>query len=317
MNSLKEIAARLQQSRAVLLTAHIMPDGDSIGSILGLGLPLRKAGYRVTMFSADEVPARYRFLAGAEDIITGSFPQGDYDCIVALDCSDHLRIRPVWERVSEYFLINIDHHPTNQKYGQMNLVDPRAAATGEIVFDLLAKMGLPVDTDTAAALYVAISTDTGSFKYENTTPKTHRVVADLLHAGVKLAEITPRVFDMRTRTAVCALREALASLQFSEDGKIAWITLGSEEMGRCGAKDEDLDGVVNYAKNIEGVEVGILLREKDDGTVKVGLRSRSVDVAKVAESLGGGGHVRAAGCSLEMKLREAEQAVLAAVGREV
>jgi phosphoesterase RecJ-like protein len=294
-----------------------MPDGDSIGSLLGLGLPMLKAGRSVIMYSADVVPTRYRFLKGTEEIRTGSFPEGEFDTVVALDSADQTRIHPVWEKLGNRFLINIDHHPTNRLYGQMNHVDSQVGATGEIVFALLAEMGLAVDEDTAAALYVAISTDTGSFKYESTTPNTHRIAAELLAAGVQLREITPRVFDLRSKTAICVLREALTALTFSKDGKIAWIVLGDEEMDRCGAKDEDLDGVVNCAKNIAGVEVGILLREKSDGTVKVGFRSHNVDVAKVAASLGGGGHVRAAGCSLEMTLKEALAAVLEAVTREL
>ena len=136
MSSLPEIAGALREKNSILLTAHIMPDGDSIGSLLGLGLALRKAGLCVTMFSADEVPTRFRFLHGAEHIVTGTFPDEHFDLVVTLDCSDHLRVRPIWENIKDSDIINIDHHPTNKMFGNMNFVDAKAAATGEIVFAL-------------------------------------------------------------------------------------------------------------------------------------------------------------------------------------
>lgn len=317
MNSLREISAKLKKDESILLTCHIMPDGDSIGSLVGLGLPMLSAGFNVTMFSADVVPDRYKFLQGTDKIITGKLPEQNYSKVVALDCSDHLRLRPIWEQIKDNFIINIDHHPTNSFFGKMNYVDAQAAAAGEIVYTLLEEMGLEIDYATASALYVAITTDTGSFKFENTTAKTHQIAAKLLSAGVNPKDITPLVFDLRPRRAVFILRIALASLKFSEDSKIAWMTLTEKEMKEAGALDEDLDGIVNYAKNIEDVEVGLLFREKVDGTVKVGFRSRRVDVGSIAKNLGGGGHARAAGCSLDGSLETAVGTVIAAVNKEV
>jgi bifunctional oligoribonuclease and PAP phosphatase NrnA len=310
VNSMREIAAELQKGGPVLLTAHIMPDGDSIGSLLGLGLSLRAAGSDITMFSADDVPARYTFLHGSHLIKTQTLPEAAYTRVVVLDCSDHQRIRPIWDKVKDKFIINIDHHPTNDSFGTMNYIDSAAGATGEIVYFLLQEMGLKLTPDVAAALYVAIATDTGSFKFENTTPRTHRVCAALLEAGVKPQDISPLVFDLRSREAIFILRAALASLRFSPDGKVAWMVLNEEDMQESGAKDEHLEGAVNFAKNIEGVEVGLLFRAKGDGTVKVGLRSHSMDVGSVAQSLGGGGHARAAGCSLEAGTEEAVDIVM-------
>ncbi|MBS4031399.1 MAG: bifunctional oligoribonuclease/PAP phosphatase NrnA [Clostridiales bacterium] len=317
MNSLSEIASQLNKVESILLTCHIMPDGDSIGSLLGLGLPMLSAGFNVTMFSADEVPERYKFLQGTDKIVTGNLPEQSFAIVVALDCSDHLRLKPIWEQVKDSFIINIDHHPTNSSFGNLNYVDATAAATGEIVHTLLGEMRLEPDLPAASALYVAISTDTGSFKFESTTTRTHEVAAQLLAAGVNPKDITPLVFDLRPRRAVFILREALTSLKFSQDGKIAWMVLTDKEMKKAGARDEDLDGIVNFAKNIEDVEVGLLFREKADGTVKVGFRSHRVDVSSIAKSLGGGGHARAAGCSLESNLETALQAVLTAVDKEV
>ncbi|MCW3490840.1 DHH family phosphoesterase [Dethiobacter alkaliphilus] len=317
MSSLQEIAARLKPAKNILLTTHIQPDGDAIGSLLGLGYALLQLGRNVTLFSADPVPKRFCFLTGAELIVSGELPGADFDCVVTLDCSDQDRVAPVWEQIKERIIINIDHHPTNNLFGRINYVDEKASATGEIVYELLSVLEAPLDPAVAAALYVAISTDTGSFKYENTTARTHRVIAHLLEAGASPREITPRVFDLRSRTAVCVLREALNSLEFNADGKVAWMALTEKEIKLCGAGDEDLDGIVNYAKNIQGVDVGLFFREKADQTVKVGLRSHNADVGKVAQALGGGGHARAAGCSLDMKLADARKTVLAAVEQEV
>jgi phosphoesterase RecJ-like protein len=317
VNSLRAIAAQLKKDESILLTCHIMPDGDSIGSLLGLGLPMLSAGFNVTMFSADEVPERYKFLQGTDKIETGKLSKQNFAKVLALDCSDHLRLKPIWEQIKDIFIINIDHHPTNNFFGKINHVDAKAAATGEIVHALLEEMRLEPDLSAASALYVAISTDTGSFKFENTTARTHQVAAQLLAAGVNPKDITPLVFDLRPRRAVFILREALVSLKFSEDGKIAWLTLTEKEMKEAGAKDEDLDGIVNFAKNIEDVEVGLLFREKTDGTVKVGFRSHRADVGSIAKTLGGGGHARAAGCSLEGSLENAMQTVLTAVNKEV
>jgi len=313
LNSLKEIAAELRRPGETLLTTHILPDGDSIGSLLGLGLAMRDAGFAVTMHSADGVPFRYRFLRGSEHVVAGDVPNGAFARVVALDCSDAQRLSPVWASVKDRLIINIDHHTTNQSFGTLNFVDPAAAATGEIVFDLLSEMGLPIKAEEAAALYVAITTDTGSFKYENTTPRTYRIAAQLLEAGAKPQELSLQVFDLRTRAATFVLCSALESLKFSEDGLIAWMTLTEEEMERAGAKDEDLEGIVNFARNIEDIEVGLIFRAKKDGTVKVAFRSRNIDVSKVAEACGGGGHPRAAGCLLETDLDAAVTLILSAV----
>lgn len=309
MNSLAEIAALLKKPCATLITTHIMPDGDSIGSLLGLGRALAKV-YPVTMYSADPVPRRYSFLDGGGEIVTGETDLEPFERVIVLDCSDHLRIKPIWEAVRGKTVVNIDHHATNELFGHYNYVDVKAAATGEIVALLLKEMELPVDFPVAQALYVAIASDSGSFKFESTTPRTHQVAAGLLEAGVLPGEISPLIFDERSREATVILAAALNSLAFSGDGRLAWMKVTEKDMAAAGAKDEDLEGVVNFAKNIEGVEVGLLFREKTDKTVKVGFRSKTVDVSKVAKALGGGGHARAAGCSLEMSLEEAVELVL-------
>lgn len=309
MNSLAEIAALLKEPRATMITTHITPDGDSIGSLLGLGRALSRL-YPVTMFSHDPVPGRYSFLDVSDEIVTGHISLESFERVIVLDCSDHLRIKPIWEAVSAKTVVNIDHHATNEFFGHYNYVDVKAAATGEIVGLLLEEMGLAPDWAAAQALYVAIATDTGSFKFESTTPRTHRVTARLLEAGVRPGDISPLIFDERSRAATALLATALNSLEISGDGRLAWMKVTEKDMQATGARDEELEGIVNFAKNIEGVEVGLLFREKQDKTVKVGFRSKAVDVSLPAKALGGGGHARAAGCSLEMGLDDAVALVL-------
>lgn len=317
MNSLQEIAAAILNSKKILITSHVMPDGDSVGSLVALALSLADAGLKVSAYLADEVPDRFGFLAETVNIVSGKMPGNDFDLTVILDCSDPRRVGSLWEKVKERKVVNIDHHPTNTEFGLFNYVDIQAAATGEIIFDLIRLIGVPISKKIAAALYVAISTDTGSFRFENTSQKTHKIAADLLSAGVSPREITPVIFDTKPLSFYCLLKVALNSLGFLSGGKIAHMTLTHKDIESCQAKDDDLDGLVNYAKNVEGVEVGLLFREKNDGSVKVGFRSASVDVGAIAKSLDGGGHARAAGCVMAMDLKQAFDAVIYAVSREI
>jgi len=316
VNSLAEIASVLQASRCILVSTHLQPDGDAIGSLLALGLALKSCGRQVDMYCDGGVPRRFRFLAGADEVVSVP-PKKAFDCIVALDCADRQRL-PVPDQVlRDAMLVNIDHHPTNNLFGRLNYVDAAAAATGEIVFDLLRELGAHHDCAVAEALYVAISTDTGSFKYDNTTEKTHRIAGRLLACGVRPGHISSLVFDVKPLRAVLVLQQALSSLAFSADGKIAWLTLTEKDLQEAGADNADLEGLINYAKNIEGVEVGLLFRENDDGTIKVGFRSFQTDVAGIAALFGGGGHTRAAGCTIRGSLDEAISRVTAAVAEVV
>lgn len=317
MNSLREIAEAIQKAKHIIITSHVSPDGDSLGSLVALALALRDAGLRVSTCLPDAVPERFRFLAETESIITGNFSLDNFDLVVILDCSDPRRVGHLWENFKNSNVVNIDHHPTNTAFGRLNYLDAQAAATGEIVYDLIQLMGLTLSKEMATALYVAISTDSGSFKFENTTHKTHRIAADLLLAGVSPRKISPILFDTRPYSFFCLLKIALNSLGFLADGKIAHMVLTQKDLESCQAKDDDLDGLVNYARNIEGVEVGLLFREKDDGTVKVGFRSVNADVGAIAKSLGGGGHARAAGCILTMDMTQAFASVTNAVSREM
>lgn len=315
MNSLGEIAAALEGARSVLLFLHILPDGDSVGSNLALAMALERLGISATMIGVDPVPGMYSYLPGAGRVVPPARAGDRFDLAVFLDCTDPERAGEAGalaRRARQ--VLNIDHHVTNRLFGDLNYVDPEASAVGEIVYDLLQLLGVRLDTPMAECLYAAIMTDTGSFRYENTTSRTHHVVADLIAAGANPSLAAREIYENRPWSSIRLLASALGNLRRSPCGRVAWISIDREMYERSGAAEEDSEGIVNYARCIQGVEVGLLFREWPDGRVKVGLRSkRRIDVSALASSLGGGGHPRAAGCILDGPLARAEEQVLGAV----
>jgi len=302
MNDLLTVARIIGAAQRIILTGHIMPDGDSLGSVVALGLALETQGKEVIFVSGDPIPAAYAFLPEANRFVIGHLPPGNYDLLLVLDCSTPERLAHVCRN---HPLLNensvcIDHHASTTLFCRYNYIDPHAAAVGEIVFDLLQVLGIPLTRPIAESLYVAILTDTGSFRYENTTAATHRRVAALLDTGIDPAAIATRVYEEKPLRGIRLLQAALASLKVSPGGRVAWMTLDWGTMQALGATDADADGLVDYARIIEGVEVAILLRETAPGKTRIGLRSkRYVDVNRLAALFGGGGHPRAAGCLVD------------------
>lgn len=289
----------LKEEQKFYLISHMQPDGDSIGSLLAMGEALRNFGKEVKLFAPNRVPRKYQFLQGA-DLVSQEVLFDDYtNPVIVLDSSDLERLSYFSDAVTKCkTIVNIDHHVTNQLFGTYNLVEAEAAATGEIIYNLLMELEVPLSRNVAESLYVAIATDTGSFKYENTTPATHRVVSSLLEYGLNPGGLSQKIFDERSLPFFMILKEAISGLETYEEGKIALSTLSKDIRERCGATPGDLEGIVNYTRDIEGVELGILLYVEGNSEVKVGFRSKAVDVSKLAGRLNGGGHARAAGCRL-------------------
>ncbi len=304
--------ALLRRERSFFLISHINPDGDSIGSLLALGEALRAAGKEISgLCSPGPVPVKYRFLKGSAGISS----KGRYDgqaAVLVLDSGDLERIGPFREQVAgARILVNIDHHVTNQRYGTLNLVDENAAATGEIIFRIISALGIPLTYSMAEALYVAIATDTGSFKFDNTTAETHRVAAAILEQHrLNTAALALRIFDERPLSFYLLLKEALSTLEMEGGGRIACLTISRDLLEKCGTTVEEIEGLVNYTRNIEGVELGILFYVEGPSQVKVGFRSKSADVSLMAGHLNGGGHPRAAGCRLTGPFPEVKERVL-------
>ncbi|MGI6128898.1 MAG: DHH family phosphoesterase [bacterium] len=312
---LPEIRKILRESANIAICCHIDPDGDAIGSLLGLGLALTSQGLRVNMVSPDGVPPSFRFLPGADEVLTSLPPFKEPIVVVVLDCGDLDRLGSIAQQVSlQLNVINIDHHPTNTNFGTINWIEPEASATAEMVFFLLRCLAIPITEETATCLYTGIHTDTGGFRYQNTTARVHKVVGQLINTGVKPWRVSDRVYDTKPLSQIHLLQAALERLQVTSDGRIAWIALPYHVMSSY--KEDDTSGIINYPRMVAGTELAILLKEDEKGQVKVGFRSREqVDVGLLAQSLGGGGHARAAGCVIPGPLVAAEKQVLTVAKR--
>lgn len=316
MNSLEDIARAINSARRILICGHIMPDGDSLGSVLALGAALEQLGKQVIMAGPDPVPQIYEFLPHQQKFRVGKPPESSYDTLITLDCSAPKRLgREYCDLPGQDHLtvINIDHHAVSSSFGRYRYIEPRAAAVGEIIFDLLELMQIDLTLETAICLYTAIVTDTGSFQYESTTPSTHRRVARLLELGVPVARINMRLYEEKPRAAKFLLGAALNTLSFSTCSKVAWMTVTRDMLQKVEAGDEHIEGLVNYARGIKGVEVGLLFHELADGRIRISFRSKEfVDVRRLAALFGGGGHARAAGCEVGGDLKKIRHEVVAA-----
>lgn len=295
-----------------VVTSHIIPDGDSIGSVLAMTLALRRAGKNATAVVRDEVPRKYSFLPGAGDI--KRYFKGKCDVIISLDCGDEERLG-FDSKLKTYagVVVNIDHHKSNSLFGDINIIESQASSVGEIIYHIIKNM-TNIDLDIAQCLYTSIITDTGSIRYSNSTPSCLRILAELIEAGVKPDFMSRQIFEKRSIESVNLIKLSLGTLELFDNGRIATISITKEIMEKSGAREEDTDGIINYAREIEGVEVAVLFKEKEEQSVKVGFRSNEwVDVSKIAEEFGGGGHLRASGCTLEVPLDEARDRVLNSV----
>ncbi len=311
MTDREKIVEVLKNEKRFNLVSHMLPDGDSIGSLLAMGEALRKAGKEVRMYTPDYIPYRYKFLHGAEDVSHEEPAESADTTAVVLDSSDPERLGSLREAIMKSRrIINIDHHITNHCFGTLNLVDPGAAATGEIVYHILQDSGITLNKSIAESLYVAIATDTGSFKFDNTMPGTHRVVASLLEYSLNTGNLSQKIFDEHPLSFYILLKEALSSLELDLLNGIALMTLSRDIRERSGAKKDDLEGIVNYTRNIEGIELGILFYVEGKNEVKVGFRSKNLDVSALAGKLNGGGHARAAGCRLYGNYESVKEKVL-------
>jgi phosphoesterase RecJ-like protein len=309
----REILARLAAARRVLLVLHVRPDGDSIGSTLAMARALRKMGKSAEVVAPDPIPPNLAFVPGAESALPAGGTQGTFDTALFLDCASLDRIGGATADLARAGpVLNVDHHPSNVRYGAVNYIEPQAAACGEVTHDLIRDLGVALDPEIALGLYVAIVTDTGSFRYQSVTARTHRIAAELLDLGVRPAEVGRRVWDSRTLASVRLEAAALATLV--QEGELAWMDVTAAMLAASGAAAHETEGLVNDPRSLEGVEVAVLFTDEGRGEVRVSLRSAErVDVSAIAVGFGGGGHARAAGCTLRMSLEEAHAAVLSAV----
>lgn len=313
---LSQAAQMIAEAERILFFLHVSPDGDSIGSTLGMVRTLRQAGKEAIIVGVDPVPRIYQFLPGWDSLfVPWQAVEGEWDLSCFLDCGDLARVGAAQAVVGKgKRTLNIDHHATNAAYGEYNYLDFSAAAVGELAYRLLRAMNLPIDQESATCLYTSIVADTGGFRYDSTGPETHRIAAALLERGAKPYEVAQAIFENESLPRLALLAKALGTLQVDETGQIAWMQVTRTMMDEAGAGDDEIEGLVNYARSVQGVEVGLLFKEAPDGAIRASLRSRrTADVGAVALQFGGGGHARAAGCTLEGPLDQAAAKVLAAV----
>lgn len=298
-----------------LLLGHANPDGDQLGSLIGLGMGLAGAGWRVTMAGPHPVPEPLRFLPGSERFEHWTAPRGPFEVVIVCDCPDPERTGGLLEgaRGSATAVVNIDHHPDNAGYGSVNWIDVGASATGEMVFDLMETLGLKITREVATNLFAAIHTDTGSFRYANASAKAFRTAAELVARGADPALVAAHLYETRSRESLALLGRLLAKVEVSADGRVAWLALEEGSVPEAFVQAEDL---VGYPRSIQTVKVAVLLRETGHGRVKVSLRGKGeVAVNAIAARFGGGGHANAAGCVVEGSLDEVTATVLSAVSR--
>lgn len=311
--SLRETGLKLLEHRKLALCTHVSPDGDTLGSTLGLARYLSQQGKEIALFCDDVINKTFDFLPGIE--LFRAPDAGEAICcdlLVVIDASSFDRIGAVGQAVRAKEVLNIDHHISNTGFADFLYLDSKAAATGEIMCDLFEQMGWGMDKDMASCFYTAILTDCGFFRNANTTPKTMRRAAGLLECGAEPSTISD-CLEMHSHGMLILLGKVLQTLDFACGGKIAYMTVANSLY----RKDIDMDTFISYPRYTEGVEVALLFKETEPGTVRVSMRSRAVDVAKIALAFGGGGHARAAGCTVNLPLEKARESVLAAIAREL
>jgi phosphoesterase RecJ-like protein len=293
------IKKRLKSARTALVASHVDPDGDSIGSMNAMAIVLSYMGLAVDVYSQDGVPKVYRFLPGSDKVRNKVEPNKKYDLLIAVDASDLKRLGDkIDARSISKAIINIDHHPDNTNYADCNYVEG-LSSTAELIYKLIKFLKLKITHDIADNLYVALITDTGNFRYENTSVGTFIMAQDMLKAGVKTHDICTRIYDNKSLVGIRIGAAVMAGMETTPDRKIAWASVTQEMMDEQNAKSEDLVGLIDMIRSIEGVEVAVLFRE-DHGKIKVNFRSKlKTNVSEIARRFGGGGHFRAAGAVIE------------------
>ena len=308
--TLSQIIEIIKSSDNIIITAHINPDGDALGSMLALRNGLKSLGKNVICMLDDDIPQKFAFMPDVNNIIKpASLTQADL--LIVLDSSDIERIGQVADLVKAPIL-NIDHHISNIRFADYLYLDANAAATGEIIFQLLRLMQYDFAKDTALCLYTAIATDCGFFRYANTSALTMKIAAELIEKGVSPNLVSEQI-EMRTLSNMNSLVKALDSLEFFVENKIAALSITESITAIC----DDTEGFIDFPRIIEGVEIAILFKVVQPDMCRISMRSKSVDVSTIAKVFNGGGHKRAAGCTIHLPLIEAKKTLIDTILRQV
>ena len=312
----EQVGRVLREHQHFAVLGHVRPDGDALGSQLALALSLQQLGKEVRVWNEDGMLEKYSFLPRAELLTKPPAGPEDVDVAIALDTAIQNRLGTALEAIgSAKIWINIDHHPSNPGYGDLVYIDSTAPATGQILFELIKSERLPIDHAIAENLYVAISTDTGSFQYPNTTARTFEIAAELVRVGVDVGSVSQQVYENFPRRRVELLRELLRTMRFEGKGRVASFSLSLKTAAELAVIPEDNEGLIDHLRAIRGVIVAVFFEELADGKVRVSMRSKNerVDVCAICQKFGGGGHTLAAGARIRGMLAEVEERVLKAI----
>ncbi|MBA3831565.1 MAG: bifunctional oligoribonuclease/PAP phosphatase NrnA [Chthoniobacterales bacterium] len=311
-----EIAQVLRRHDSFVVLSHVRPDGDALGSQIAIGLALQQLGKRVKVWNEEGLLEKFSFLPGGELVSLPPNDSEDFDVVLALDTATRQRLGDnVLAAIgSAKVWINIDHHPSNPRYGDLVHIDSIAPATGQILFELLRSQDLPLDEAIAENLFAAISTDTGSFQYPNTTARTFEIAADILRCGIDVGRLSQQLYESYPRRRIELLRVLLDRMRFDADGKVASFSLPLATANELGVIPEDNEGLIDHLRAIEGVIIAAFFEELEDGKVRVSMRSKDerADVCEICFRFKGGGHKLAAGARVLGTLDEVAERVLEA-----
>ncbi|PIU68173.1 MAG: bifunctional oligoribonuclease/PAP phosphatase NrnA [Armatimonadetes bacterium CG07_land_8_20_14_0_80_40_9] len=320
MSPEEQIIKIIKGEQRFIVTSHINPDGDSIGSILALGLALRKVGKEVTIFSFDPIPKVYNFLPRI-DLITRDIPFSLPKVVIVLDCGEIDSMIPSLSKLitPSSIVINIDHHQGNSKFGDYCYLDPKAAAVGEQIYKIIGLLGIRIDKEIAPSLYVAILTDTGSFKFINTTADTFRIASSLVKSGANPALISQKVYENKPLGLVRLMGLALTTLKLNKKRELAYLTITQDMLKKSKINNPEVRVITDFIRSIQGLKVVLVFRETKGKEIKVSLRSKGeeIDVNRIASKFGGGGHQAAAGCTLKGPIEEMKMKVLEEVELQI
>lgn len=321
MNTFKEILDVINQHQQFAILSHIRPDGDAIGSTIALGSTLEAMGKDVIYINEDGVPESLAFLPGSEKVKSPSDEVLDIEVAIAVDCANKPRLgENALKMVSNAKLwVNIDHHKSNPGYGDLNYIDSNSPATGQILYQMITENGLTLTDEARDSIYVAVSTDTGSFQYSGTTAATYEMAADLVKRGLNTGKINELTYDSFPYRRVALTRELLNTLVLSESGEIAdWQLLKSVKHD-LNLQPDDSEDLIDIIRSIQGVNVALFFEELLDDSIRVSIRSKvgSIDACEIAQVFGGGGHAKAAGIRMPGPISEAREAVIREVSKHL
>ena len=319
--SFEQIGDVLRAHDSFVILSHVRPDGDAIGSQIALGSSLMAMGKSVRLINEDGLPENLAFLPGAGRIEAPPADPVEAAVAIALDTGTKPRLgaRALFAASKAHIWLNIDHHVSNEYFGDLNLIDPVSPATGQILYELITRLDLPMPAETRDAIYVAVSTDTGSFQYPSTTARTYEMAADLIRRGLDVGAINSKTYDEQPYRRLELMRALLGTLERTPDGLVAHWELRDGMRTDLALRPEDSEGLIDVIRAIRGVQVAVFFEELADGMVRISMRSkdRRLDVCRIAAMFGGGGHALASGIRMKGPLDQAKSRVLAAIRQRV